>query len=150
MKQFTHFICQEPFQCLSVLDYPKISAELIYNPTRFQALRNDRELLVLHITPVRNPGPQSTSLCQGTLEADLLPLMTSFSVTEFVSMFFIKASGRDVVYRSRNCLQIVTNIFPNRLCDSCTGLIENIKNCEGSPLSETENQLEICLEAIES
>ena len=132
---------------MSVLDFPQISDEPIYNPTRYQALRNDRELLVLHLTPVRNPGPQSTSLCRGTLEADLLPLMASFSVTELVSMFFIEASGWDVVYRSRNCLQIVTNIFQNRLCDSCTGLIENIKKREGSSLSETENIQEICQEA---
>ena len=147
MKQFTHFICQEPYQSLSVLDYPNISAEPIYNPTRYQALRNDKDLLVLHLTPVRNPGPQSISLCQGILEADLLPLMDSFSVTELVSMFFIEASGRDVVYRSRNCLQIVTNIFHKRLCDSCTGLIENIKNREGPSPSETENLQEICQEA---
>ena len=111
MKQYTQFICQEPYQSLSVLDYPNITDELIHNPTRYQALRNDQELLVLHITPVRNPGPQSTLLCQGSLETDLLPLMVSFSVTEIISMFFIEASGRDVVYRSRNCLQIVTNIF---------------------------------------
>ena len=55
-------------------------------------------------------------------------------------MLLIEASGQDVVYRSRNCLQVITSTFKNKICDSCTGLIENIK--KRGELSPEEKRLD--------
>ena len=131
MKYYSHFSCLESKETLTIVNFLNIDEEA--NSRRFQAVRNDRESLVLHLVPVKNVfNDDNTALCQGTREAEILPVLlrSSVSVTEVCTMFLIEASGEDIVYRSRACSQIIPSLFRSGKCHSCLGLVENIKQLE--------------------
>merc|ERR1740129_1105914 len=54
-------------------------------------------------------------------------------------MFLIEASGGDIVYRSRACVQLIPSLFGTGKCDSCIGLLENIKHLEPGEKMEEDN-----------
>ena len=57
---------------LEVLDYPNNNDKLTYDSRRYQALRNDKELLGWIRSPGHHP-PQLASLCQGPLRSQDCP-----------------------------------------------------------------------------
>ena len=124
------FLCQERKESLTIVDYPDARDPVA---RRYKAKRNGTDPLVIQISPLQHdPDHVSSSLCLGTPEADILPVLarSRVSVTEVVTMFLIEASGGDIVYRSRACVQLIPSLFISGKCDSCMGLIENIKHLE--------------------
>ena len=109
--------------------------------------------LVIQISPLHHvPDHDSSSLCLGTPEADILPVLerSRVSVTDVVTMFLIEASDDDIVYRSRVCAQLIPSISKSGKCDSCLGLIENIKNLEarcGEKKSEIKGEQVVLLQS---
>ena len=129
MKSAT-LMCQERKETLTIADYFDDNDNL---PRRYKAQRNEIDPLVIQISPLLHaPDHGSSTLCQGTPEADILPVLarSRVSVTEVVTMFLIEASGGDFVYRSRACAQLIPSLFRSGKCDSCMGLMENIKHLE--------------------
>ena len=123
-------ICQEREETLKIADYFHDNDKL---PRRYKAKRNETDHLVIQILPLLHASDHdSSSLCLGTPEADILPVLerSRVSVTDVVTMFLIEASDDDIVYRSRVCAQLIPSISKSGKCDSCLGLIENIKNLE--------------------
>ena len=76
----------------------------------------------------------------------MLPVLARslVSVTELVTMFLIEASGEEIVYRSRGCSQLIPSLFRTGKCDSCIGLLENIKNLE--PMLEPSEKIKVVTE----
>ena len=123
-------ICQEREETLKIADYFHDNDKL---PRRYKAKRNETDPLVIQILPLHHASDHdSSSLCLGTPEADILPILarSRVSVTEVVTMFLIEVSGSDIVYRSRACAQLIPSLFKSGKCDSCMGLLENIKHLE--------------------
>ena len=137
----TNFTCPNSSKTLTISSFLD-SNEEITQPRRYKAVRNGKENLVLHLFPVWNvQNFTSSTLCQGTPEADILPVlnMSRVPVTELVTMFIIEASGGDIVYRSRACVQLIPSHFMTGKCDSCIGLLENIKHREPGEKMEDYN-----------
>ena len=102
MTHYTNFTSQDSSESLSVINFVHSNREVISNPRRFQAIRNDKEKLIIQLSPVTSRYDVTTStLCRGTPEADMLAILarSGAPVTEVVTMFLIEASYGDIVYR---------------------------------------------------
>ena len=102
MTHYTNFTSQYSSESLSVINFIQSHSEVISNPRRFQAIRNDTEKLIMQLVPVNSRHDVTTStLCRGTPEADMLAILarSGAPVTEVVTMFLIEASDGDIVYR---------------------------------------------------
>ena len=129
---YTHLTSQDSSETLTISNFLDNNEEVL-QPRRYKAVRNGKENFVLQLFPVRNVQDlTSSSLCLGTPEADILALLarSRVPVTELVTMFLIEASGGDIVYRSRACVQLIPSLLRTGKCDSCLGLLENIKHLE--------------------
>merc|ERR1719232_2051782 len=65
------------------------------------------------------------TLCTGSLETEILPLLTSsVFATEVCIMFYIEKIGKQVVYRSRNCILVLSKFTREKKCLHCKELNE--------------------------
>ncbi len=93
----------------------------------------------MQLIPVRsNHDVTRSALCRGTSESDMLAILarSRAPITEVVTMFLIEASGGDIVYRIRACTQVIPRLLRTGKCDSCLGLLENVRHLEQSGQSE--------------
>ena len=72
--------------------------------SRFVAKVNNNKLVVMHVTCVDDSlgdNLEMMTLCSGSLETEILPLLTSSvtSATEACVMFYIDKIGHQVMYR---------------------------------------------------
>merc|ERR1719270_2339666 len=64
------------------------------------------------------------TLCTGSLETEILPLLTSnVFATEVCIMFYIERIGQQIVYRSRNCPLLLQKITKFNKCQNCQELL---------------------------
>ena len=94
------FMCQENSNCLKILNYvpPQSNQSTIY-----PALINDDQFVVMQMSSVDSSVGDDLdmmTLCTGSLETEILPLLTSsVFATEVCIMFYIEKIGKQVVYR---------------------------------------------------
>ena len=85
---------------LSILDYDESRTNV-----RYKAIINDDQLAVLHLQSVgtkdTHQDVSQLSLCPGTLESEVLPLLSqsSLSTTTVCAMFLIEKLEEQIVYR---------------------------------------------------
>ena len=94
------FICHENGDQMDVKDY-KIPVK--EETVRCPALINDTQLVVMQMSSVDSSVGDDLdmmSLCTGSLETEILPLLTSNVIaTEVCTMFYIEKIGQQIVYR---------------------------------------------------
>ena len=137
-QMYTNLTCQNSSESLEISNFLDNDEE-ITKPRRFKAIRNGSENLVLQLLPAKNvPNINSSTLCRGTPESDMLAILarTRAPVTEVVTTFLIEASDGDIVYRSRACTQLIPHLLRTGKCDSCLGLLENVRHLEQSSQRE--------------
>ena len=93
------FYHKESGQRLSILDYDESRTNV-----RYQAVINDDRLAVLHLQSVgtkdTHQDVSQLSLCPGTLESEVLPLLSrSFSNSLACSLFLIEKVEERFIYR---------------------------------------------------
>ena len=142
MTHYTNFTSYDSSESLSIVNFLPSKSEVISSPARFHAIRNDKETLVIQLNPVRSRNDvTSSTLCRGTPESDMLAILarTRAPVTEVVTMFLIEASDGDIVYRSRACTLLIPHLLRTGKCDSCLGLLENVRHLDQSSQSKEGN-----------
>ena len=114
------FVCNESQEVLSIFDYQPSNMT-----ARYKANRNGLQV-VIQITPVPNSSRKAIysdlnnlSLCQGFQEKDFLSRVED--VENSLNQILIEAQGSDVVYRSRECHQILDD--ESQICSSCSSLL---------------------------
>merc|ERR1719282_540910 len=69
------------------------------------------------------------TLCTGSLETEILPLLTSsVFATEVCIMFYIEKIGKQVVYRSRNCPLVLPKYTKYNKCHNCQELLDYLSH----------------------
>ena len=103
MTHYTNFTSHDSSESLTVVNFLHSNSEVISNPRRYQAIRNDTEKLIMQLHPVSSRHDVTASaLCQVNPEADMLAILarSGAPITEVVTMFLIEASDDgDIVYR---------------------------------------------------
>ena len=97
------FICNENDNQLEILDFlPPKQSDFVRCP----ALINNTQLVVMQMSSVDMmfnvdiSSMNMMSLCTGSLETEILPLLTSnVFATEVCIMFYIEKMGQQIVYR---------------------------------------------------
>ena len=94
------FICQENSSCLKIFNFvPPQSNVSVTLP----AMINDTQFVVMQMSSVDSSVGDDLdmmTLCSGSLETEILPLLTSNVFdTEVCSMFYIEKIGQQIVYR---------------------------------------------------
>ena len=94
------FICHENGHQMNVKDYKVPAKE---ETVRCPALINDNQCVVMQMSSVDSSVGDDLdmmTLCTGSLETEILPLLTSnVFATEVCIMFYIEKIGLNVVYR---------------------------------------------------
>merc|ERR1719450_1854904 len=95
---------------------------------RCPALINDTRLVVMQMSSVDSSVGDNLdmmTLCTGSLETEILPLLTSnVMATEVCTMFYIEKIGQQIVYRNRNCSLVSTKVYAK--CKFCEDLLEHL------------------------
>merc|ERR1719450_1371963 len=90
---------------------------------RCPALINDTRLVVMQMSSVDSSVGDNLdmmTLCTGSLETEILPLLTSsVFATEVCIMFYIEKIGQQIMYRSRNCSLVCSKTFKSTKCQYC-------------------------------
>ena len=94
------FICNENGQQLKVQNYKLPDEDVV---VRYPAVINDKKFVVMQMSSVDSSVGDDLdmmTLCTGSLETEILPLLTSnVFATEVCIMFYIEKIGQQVVYR---------------------------------------------------
>ena len=112
---------------LSIQDYDESRTNV-----RYQAVINDDRLAVLHLQSVgtkdTHQDVSQLSLCPGTLESEVLPLLSqSLSNTLVCVMFLIEKLETGIVYRSRSCSLLYDERQWEGRCFSCRDLLNDLR-----------------------
>ena len=100
-KVVSEFLCKDNSKlCMKIVDYHPSKVE---ETVRCPALINDTQLVVMQMSSVDSSVGDDLdmmSLCTGSLETEILPLLTSNVIaTEVCTMFYIEKIGEQIVYR---------------------------------------------------
>ena len=97
---FSKFICNENGQQLKVQNYKLPDEDVV---VRYPAVINDKKFVVMQMSSVDSSVGDDLdmmTLCTGSLETEILPLLTSSVFdTEVCTMFYIEKIGQQIVYR---------------------------------------------------
>ena len=94
------FICNENDFKLNILDYePPQQNDIL----RYPAMINNNQFVVMQMSSVDSSVGDDLdmmTLCTGSLETEILPLLTSsVFATEVCIMFYIEKIGQQIIYR---------------------------------------------------
>ena len=124
---FSKFVCQELGDQMQIQDYKLPDGD---GSVRYPALINNNQFVVMQMSSVENSVDNHLdmmTLCSGSLETEVLPLLTSsIFATEVCVKFYIEKIGQQVVYRSRECSLVLPNNDMYKKCQSCRVLKENL------------------------
>ena len=68
---------------------------------------------------------EEIKFCYGVLESQIMPmLLSSLTTTEICLMFLIQKSGKDVYFKSRNCVMEIDG--NGNCCQKCVDLLDNL------------------------
>ena len=99
-NMLSKFICNENGQLFEIQDYKLPDCD---NIVRCPALINYNQFVVMQMSSVDSSVGDDLdrmTLCMGSLETEVLPLLTSsVFATEVCIMFYIEKIGKQVVYR---------------------------------------------------
>ena len=103
-KMLSEFICKEnPNLQFRILDYEHEQFNKCKGSARYPAIMNDNQFVVMQMSSVDSSVGDDLdmmTLCTGSLETEILPLLTSsVFATEVCIMFYIEKIGQNVVYR---------------------------------------------------
>ena len=139
----SEFISKEnPTWSLKIQNYqPPEHSDIV----RYPAMINDDQFVVMQMSSVDSSVGDNLdmmTLCTGSLETEILPLLTSsVFATEVCIMFYIEKFGDHILYRSRNCSLLLPKMSKLDRCQNCQDLVDNLTQLHQQNTIHEENNI---------